>query len=142
MEYVAGFMYSEDETQVALIRKIKPLWQAGSLNGIGGKIERGEFPYDAMVREFEEETGCKDYKWSEFCRLSGDNYVVYFFSSKGDLSLLESKEEEQVEIHNIKDIFDLQVIPNLRWLIPLGIDKDRVGGDLMENHRLVLNETI
>ncbi len=50
-------MLSPDYKQVALITKNKPSWQANKLNGIGGKIESGETPSEAMAREFEEETG-------------------------------------------------------------------------------------
>ncbi len=39
--YVAGLMFSQDKTCVALIVKNKPDWQKGLLNGIGGqKLER------------------------------------------------------------------------------------------------------
>ena len=57
MDYVAGFCFSECGGRVALIRKLKPEWQRGLLNGIGGKMEPGESLHSAMVREFEEETG-------------------------------------------------------------------------------------
>jgi 8-oxo-dGTP diphosphatase len=56
-KYVVGFMFSTDLQFVALIRKNRPEWQAGKLNGIGGKIEEDESPRDAMIREFYEETG-------------------------------------------------------------------------------------
>ena len=46
-----------DETQVALVLKDHPDWQAGKLNAIGGKISNAETPTNAMVREFAEETG-------------------------------------------------------------------------------------
>jgi 8-oxo-dGTP diphosphatase len=55
--YVNGFMFSPDHQRVALIHKRQPTWQAGYLNGIGGKIELGETAAEAMVREFSEETG-------------------------------------------------------------------------------------
>lgn len=42
---------------VLLIRKAKPDWQAGLLNGIGGKVEFGEGILQATRREFYEETG-------------------------------------------------------------------------------------
>lgn len=86
IRYVVGFAIDEDPagSRVLLIRKAKPEWQAGLLNGVGGKIERvckdcygwkGEYTHDpethvhdpgterdeapvaAMVREFHEETG-------------------------------------------------------------------------------------
>lgn len=57
IEYVLGFMFNEDESKVLLIMKNRPAWQAGKLNGVGGKIEAGETPIQAMEREFAEETG-------------------------------------------------------------------------------------
>ena len=57
--YVIGFMFDNSMENVCLIQKNRPGWQAGKLNGVGGHIEPGEFPIDAMVREFCEETGVK-----------------------------------------------------------------------------------
>lgn len=57
VQYVLGFMFNEAESKVILIFKNRPAWQAGKLNGIGGKIEEGETPIQAMNREFAEETG-------------------------------------------------------------------------------------
>ena len=54
-EYVLGFAFTKDLKQVALIRKKRPEWQAGKLNGIGGKVNINEVPLLAMVREFQEE---------------------------------------------------------------------------------------
>lgn len=39
-EYTCGFMMNRSLGLVALVRKQKPLWQAGLLNGIGGSLER------------------------------------------------------------------------------------------------------
>jgi 8-oxo-dGTP pyrophosphatase MutT (NUDIX family) len=86
IRYVVGFALDEEEGTVLLVRKAKPEWQAGLLNGVGGKMEevckdcyawkgerpdgydpdahahdpgtrRWETPVAAMVREFHEETG-------------------------------------------------------------------------------------
>ena len=40
--YVVGFAFSADMSRVLLIRKNRPLWMAGKLNGIGGRAEHGE----------------------------------------------------------------------------------------------------
>ena len=40
-----------------VIKKERPVWQAGLLNAIGGHVEKGEYPVEAMQREFLEETG-------------------------------------------------------------------------------------
>ena len=70
-EYVAGFFTSPYGDQVALVRKEKPAWQKGRLNAIGGKIESGETPADAMRREFLEEAGLDVSDWKHFVTLTG-----------------------------------------------------------------------
>lgn len=56
--YVVGFAFSEERSRVVLIRKTKPKWQAGYLNGVGGKVEPTDSSaHAAMAREFHEETG-------------------------------------------------------------------------------------
>lgn len=62
--------------RVALIRKAKPEWQKGKLNGIGGKIEEGEGPFAAMVREFREETGVDHRDWGTFAEMTGPDWSV------------------------------------------------------------------
>jgi 8-oxo-dGTP pyrophosphatase MutT (NUDIX family) len=52
--YVLGLL-KNDHTWF-FIRKNRPHWQAGKLNGIGGKVEPGENADQAMVRETLEET--------------------------------------------------------------------------------------
>lgn len=63
--YVCGFLIcrTSQTNWVALIRKARPSWQAGRLNGIGGSIEPGETALSAMRREFEEEAGVVIEDW-------------------------------------------------------------------------------
>jgi ADP-ribose pyrophosphatase YjhB (NUDIX family) len=53
-EYCVGFAFFGSD--VILIRKARPAFQKGLLNGVGGKIEFGENVFQAMIREFFEET--------------------------------------------------------------------------------------
>lgn len=124
--YVAGFLFTEGNEHVALIRKAKPQWQAGKLNAIGGKIEYGETPSQAMVREFGEETGLRHTEWREFCVLEGPTSRVHFFVTVGPAHRLTSMETERIEIVRVATIRSEQTIENLQWLIPLALDKDHV----------------
>lgn len=119
-DYVAGFLFSNDNQRVALIEKRRPAWQAGKLNGIGGHIEANETPLAAMIREFFEETGLRVTSWKHYVTLNGDGFRVFFFYahtfSFGDI---QSMTDEAVNICEIPRLNLLPVIPNLKWLIPM-----------------------
>lgn len=121
--YVNGF-YSDGQ-RVALVRKSKPDWQRGRLNGIGGKIEASESPLAAMVREFEEETGCRTNpeQWRHTVLLRGADFTVYFFAATGPSFVAVGLPDEPIEWHHWMQL-PPTAIPNLRWLIPLSFDRD------------------
>lgn len=131
--YVAGFMFSKDLSKVLLIRKLKPVWQRGLLNGVGGKIEEGETPLMAMTREFREEAdGDIATEWRHFLNLSGENalgetFSVDFFASKlihNDLTTFHSQEEEQLEMVDVTTLHALRldVVENVPWIVALAVD--------------------
>lgn len=67
-EYVVVLLFDKQFQNVLLIRKNRPQWQAGKLNGPGGKVEPGETPQGAARRELFEETGLAMVKeLTEFC---------------------------------------------------------------------------
>ena len=59
MDYVLVYARSINRTfeDVLLVLKDRPPWQAGMLNLVGGKIEKGETPEEAALRELKEESG-------------------------------------------------------------------------------------
>ncbi len=127
IEYVNGFLFSPDKKKIVLIRKQRPDWQKFKLNGIGGRIEQGETPIDAMKREFMEEAGLEIDNWHNFSKMEGEEWVVYMYvSSSDEYTKAYSKTDEEVEIHYVFDIANLDVIPNLKWLIPMSIDTDNI----------------
>jgi 8-oxo-dGTP diphosphatase len=131
--YSCGFLFAHDRSKVLLIRKNRPAWQAGKLNGLGGKLEPGETPLDAMRREFWEEAGTRIEDWTERVVLTGVPSVAdprgwrgHFFRAfaNGDaLAACRAKTDEGLELHST-DPLPREVIPNLRWLIPLLLDED------------------
>lgn len=90
--YVLGFAFSLDRKLVVLIQKNRPEWQAGKINGIGGKLELNEDPDVAMAREFKEETGVSTNPndWLGFGRMTfvkdvlGGVAIVHCFSLFSD----------------------------------------------------------
>lgn len=123
--YCLGFMFDSSFTRVALIRKNKPEWQKGKLNGIGGHIEE-ESPVDAMCREFMEETTYTGLiAWNEYAHLTGCDFDVFCFACIGDLRKVQSKTDEAVEIvevFSIHPLRNLDMIENLSWLVGLAVD--------------------
>jgi len=125
-QYVLGFCFDSLYSQVLLIEKNRPAWQAGRLNGVGGKIEStDESPLAAMAREFEEEAGVKTTGWEQFATMHGPEWICYCFSLAGDppFALAESTTDEKLKRCVVDNIYSRQnVISNLRWLIPLAMD--------------------
>ncbi|MBD2810196.1 NUDIX domain-containing protein [Xenorhabdus sp. Vera] len=126
IKYVTGFMFSKDKKHVSLISKLQPSWQNGKINGIGGKIEIGETPQQAMAREFSEEAGIETHpdQWKLFTVLNRPNvYQVNFLYTYDDrVYSAKSIEKEIVSIYETNALPD-NVIYNLRWLIPMAIDE-------------------
>src|SRR5687768_8793924 len=126
INYVCGFYFDHTMTRVVLIWKEKPKWQAGKLNGIGGKIEAWESPLQAMRREFKEECGIDHEKWNDLIALTGIGWRVYFFYAMGKEDVFEYAETQETEEVTKIDIDDLDKYPhisNLRWLIPMALHR-------------------
>lgn len=123
-QYVLAFIFNKDLDSVWLIKKNKPEWQKGCLNGIGGKIERGERPIDAMERELREETGIRlpgvDPLMSvgrmQGINNDGEDFQVFIYASVVD-DRLESKETEEVSLYKLEDVKKHRVIGNVPMLI-------------------------
>lgn len=123
MKWIVGFLFSDNLRRVVLIEKQRPEWQKGRLNGVGGKIEPGETPEEAVRREFREETGADIDGWRRFCDLHFEAGTVYFFMAVHDADI-KSMTDERVDWYETRKIPELPTLPNLCWLIPLAIDKD------------------
>lgn len=134
-QYVVGFVLAGGLQEVVLIRKNRPAWQAGRLNGIGGKIEPAEWPANAMAREFEEETGVRIHAgdWEHLCTITwpddlarvgdGKAPAVHFFRHvwpDASSPPVRSCTDEDVVIIRLEQVHSRDdLIPNLKWLLPL-----------------------
>jgi len=131
-----GFVFSEDLKNVLLLRKARPAWQSGLLNGIGGHCEHDDLTFaSTMRRECFEEAGLDipvD-KWVMFAQLydfnEGDWMVVAFCAIAPYLDLehavkFTKDKDERIEIISV-DSLQVQdrILSNARWLVPMAIDK-------------------
>lgn len=128
IKYVVGFLFDESSSLVVLIEKQTPEWQKGKWNGVGGKLEAGETPLQAMVREFEEEAGLKIDDWNHYCTLHGRNSEIHFFYSvvtAEKLMSVQTMTREQLGIWSLHRVAmeNFPLLPNIRWILPMALMK-------------------
>lgn len=138
--YVLGFYFDDD--RVLLINKLKPEWQRGKVNGLGGSIEFAiaETPIEAMVREFEEESGIKTSprQWELVATLWGDetlpktgtDWEMFVYRGAGAIpAMCHRTDEGEVSAYHV-----LELPPNMeqtaRWLVALCYDKSGIRAEI------------
>jgi 8-oxo-dGTP diphosphatase len=122
-EYVVGFLFNEDKSRVLLIRKNRPEWMAGQLNGVGGKIELGESPLSAMEREFWEEAGLVGLRWNEIGVLVSPRSRIFVFEATGEPDQATTQTDEPLVVFDVVNLSGASdLLPNLRWILPALID--------------------
>lgn len=146
--YVIGFCFNTSLSQIVLIKKTKPDWQKDRFNGVGGKIEEGEEPINAMIREFREETGAEIKDWIHFAELAIippelehgalPGSFIDCFVSISDVEI-KTITEEIVNRYNIDVASNLLTVPNTKWLIPMALDV-LTNPDTFESARIIYRE--
>lgn len=128
-KYVIGFMYVRDTRQVVMIRKNRPEWQAGRLNGVGGHIEPGESARAAMVREFQEETGMVTTTddWTLFLRIESNHntHMTVFAAiveseSRCPVAATTDEIVNIVPVDRFTQLWPDQIVPNMSYIVPMG----------------------
>lgn len=139
VKYVVGFLFCGEE--VLLIRKARPQWQRGKLNGVGGHVEMGETFRAAMIREFLEETRVRGLIWEQFVQYSGVEdpgkvgatggvgtpfEIAFFRSEVKTKPAVSPTPDEPLEWWPISAIRQLNTLPNVQWLVPMAFYARRV----------------
>ena len=113
--------------RVLLILKDRPSWMSNKLNLLGGKIEQGEKPIEAAIRELKEESGLVPYVHCSkspgvFGKIIAENCIIWCCSMevKGETISPRPEETEKVNWYDwdmIKE--DSRLMPNLKIIVPL-----------------------
>lgn len=105
-EYVLAFIFDTKLNQILLIKKNRPDYQAGLLNGIGGKIEPNETPIKAVHREVFEETNLNipENDFVSFGEFGNEFFKIYLFFTKiNNINQAISKTDEEVKVIEINE---------------------------------------
>lgn len=125
IRYTVGFMFDDRLEKVLLIEKIKPEWQKGFLNGVGGKLKDVDSSMlHCMIREFKEETRINYTDWNHYVTIvKSDIYEVAFYYAVNDIvEYYSQQEEEKLYLIDTAKICRQKTVYNLQWLIPLALD--------------------
>jgi 8-oxo-dGTP pyrophosphatase MutT (NUDIX family) len=121
-KYVLGYVFYQDAAnapRVFLIRKNRPAWMVGRWNGLGGKIEEGETPPQAMRREFREEGGVDVEQWTPLVHIQTADSSIHVFSAAVTIAAagrVHSATDEMV-LPFYLDAIPENVLPNVRWMV-------------------------
>jgi len=144
MRYVVGFIFSPELQAVTLVEKNRPAWQAGLLNGIGGKIEPFEFAVDAVAREVREECGL-NIPWDEWKPLMKLDFphgteLYFFYVVREDWNKFETLTDEKITFIEVSNLEKEPTVPNLKWLIPMAIEHAKGHNDMFTYSVSALND--
>lgn len=124
LEYVLALLFTADGREIVLVRKTRPAWQAGRVNALGGKIHDGEALRDAARREVLEEAGVDVTGWEELLVWHDPEYRLRVVRAFDDAARhARTAEDQEVFLAHVGTL-PLDVIDNLRWIIPLALDRD------------------
>ncbi|HVE79634.1 MAG TPA: NUDIX domain-containing protein [Gemmatimonadaceae bacterium] len=122
--FVLALLFTADRRRVVLMRRTRPAWQAGRVNALGGKIGPDESAPDAARREVREEAGVDVAAWEEFLVWDDPHYRLHAVRAfAGEAEDVRTVEDQEVFLAPVADL-PPAVIDNLRWLIPLALDRD------------------
>lgn len=128
--FVLGFLYSTMFSDVVLIKKTHPDWQAGKWNGIGGQVNEGEAVEEAMSREcFEEvDLAIAPASWHLFANLYAYGDRIFCFWAETSARDLISKTDELASFHPVDSVTDrlslesVHLVEGVRWLVSMSLE--------------------
>ena len=129
-KYTVGLAFSDSSPKhVLLLKKNRPVWQVGFLNGPGGKVDSNETLRECLVREFEEEVGIATSMsaWDRKVVLTdiSRNTEISFFSIKlEDFWNFQMKTDEKPIPVQVDRLSLSNALPSIKWIVPFILAKE------------------
>ena len=141
IKYVLVFLFSKSLQNVLLIEKQRgPAHLIGKWTGLGGKVEPGELPLNAAIREVKEESGIDASHIltnnDHFCTLFKDQEFEMFIYAASTNNIFGAKQQEtEVLSHFLtkelnNEVFKSNLTKN-SWLINMALCKLRGCNDFL-----------
>lgn len=118
-----GFAFNPNHDRVVLVRKDRPRWMAGKLNGVGGKVEYSDPRIEmAMSREFKEETGVEIHcdRWNYFGNEEGNDFLLHLFAielGESEFSACKTTETEEILKINLPPMWPQPAVEGMWWKV-------------------------
>ena len=121
-QLVVGFLFSSDQKRIVVIHKNRPEHLAGRVIVPGGKVEPGESPLQALIREWKEETDVQINRWTEFLLHQTPELDIFGFMhfSTARVNRCKTITDELIEVVEVAKL-PSNMLPNARWMIHMAL---------------------
>lgn len=121
------------DEEILLARKKRGFGE-GKYNGVGGKLEKGETPLEAMIRETKEEIGVIPTEYSKVGKVSFDEFykdkkvklVFHLYIATKWEGIPKETEEMIPEWFNVANILYDKMFPDDRYWLPLILEGQKI----------------
>lgn len=124
--YCLGFVFDADQSHVLLLKKRSTdRFNANRWNGVGGHIEAGERPEEAMSRECAEEVGLaiSDANWVDIGGWGDDEtFRIELFAALGALEAAKQLTDEEFQIFDRKQAASLDFANDVADILSSWLD--------------------
>lgn len=125
VRYSVGFLVSPEGDRVLLLEKARPDWIRGLWNGVGGHIERGESPFEAMMREAAEEAALPPLPWKHLGVINAQqepgapfgSAQLVVFAAIGDVDAARTMTDEPVRPFAWEEVERLPLAPTTQMVL-------------------------